>query len=199
MRAMTRQQLQLSGTSGKGAGLSHVVGRLAPARVHPHVSLSVRAAGAGDADLESAKKRGWQPRRTGVTNALRDKKPPWWKPPAEVLEKVFAAADSFDARQDTRQKRAVSMRLAVPWSGPGQHRMSGPVDVVSIGEWTSPSAIHAHRRTLFECFVNRYIPPAVDVDGAARAGMEWTRPAWWRDADGNPGRRPAKLLSLIHI
>lgn len=186
-RAATRQQLQLS---GKG---SLVLAASSAWRVRPPVSLSGKGV-----HMPTARP---QPRAASTFDALGDKIPDWWTPPVEMLQRVRAAANAFDARQATRQKHAESLRVATsPRVRAGHMVTSG----IPISTWTSPSAASAESAALFECTANRYVSPFRPVSSmfevaAEEAGMEWTRPAWW--PDGAPPARDlgaSKFPSVMH-
>ena len=135
---------------------------------------------------------------------LRDKVPVWWTPPKAVLDAVCTAADSFDRRQRQRCIAANRIRLSVltprasTASEGGTRAAAGDAtadDLVATGEWTSPTASDARVDAVYDCFANRYIPPTVKLQNTSKS-LEWTRPTWWRNADGSVGSPPARFKGL---
>lgn len=114
---------------------------------------------------------------------LRDKMPPWWQPTPALRKEVQKAADAFDKRQRVRGQRAERMRATVltprdTAAGTSHGQAVKPKELIATGEWTSSSVYEANAAAVFDCFVNRYIPPSAPK-ASAKQGLEWTRPECW--------------------
>ena len=117
-------------------------------------------------------------------------------PPNSQLPSQPMAADSAAAAEPLALLYAESPSQMQPTSAsddPAQSttrgtRKPGRTKGAAVGEWTSPRAEAALRRTIFNKFIHRYVGPEVLEVEDESSSLEWTRPASWRGQSASSGQ-----------